>query len=187
MRNTAYVAPRSATSEAAGRDAAAGGVMARFRETYTKALEFLVGALLVIMAAEVTLGVVFRTLGSSLIWYDEVASVLLAWLTFYGSALASAKRAHISCPELVNLLPTGFKRAANILAQLLVIAFFMLVGWIGASIMPVLAGEGLVSLPQVPIMLVQSVIPVSAALILVAEFMHLADLISGKAESCGSH
>ena len=49
-----------------------------------------------------TLGVVFRTLGASLVWYDEVASVLLAWLTFYGSALASVKRAHIGCPELVE-------------------------------------------------------------------------------------
>ena len=45
------------------------------------------------MAAEVTLGVVFRALGHSLAWYDEVASVLLAWLTFYGAALASVRRA----------------------------------------------------------------------------------------------
>ena len=36
--------------------------------------------------------------GQSLTWYDEVASHLLAWLTFYGAALASVKRAHIGCP-----------------------------------------------------------------------------------------
>lgn len=187
MRNTAHTAPAGTVSEAAGHDVPAGSTMHRFREIYTRTLEFLVGSLMVIMAAEVTLGVVFRTLGNSLIWYDEIASVLLAWLTFYGSALASAKRAHISCPELVDLLPPRWKRAANIFAQLLVVAFFMMVGWIGASILPILAGDSMVSLPAIPMAFVQSVIPVSAALILIAEFMHLIDLIRDRAVSSGLH
>jgi TRAP-type C4-dicarboxylate transport system permease small subunit len=187
MRNTAHAAPSGAVSEAAGHDASAGSMMHRFRDTYIRVLEFLVGGLLVIMAAEVTLGVVFRTLGSSLIWYDEVASILLAWLTFYGSALASAKRAHISCPELVDRLPPAGKKAANIFAQLLVISFFVMVAWIGVSIMPILAGDSLVSLPYIPMNVVQSVIPISAVLILIAEFMHLADLISGRAVSSSAH
>lgn len=187
MRNTAHAAPPGAVSEAAGREAPAGSLMHRFRDVYTKVLEFLVGSLLVIMAAEVTIGVVFRTMGNSLIWYDEVASILLAWLTFYGSALASAKRAHISCPELVDLLPPAGKRAANIFAQLLVIAFFGLVAWIGATIMPLLAGDTLVSLPDIPVTLVQSVIPVSAVLILIAEIMYLVDLINGTEVKSGSH
>jgi TRAP-type C4-dicarboxylate transport system permease small subunit len=187
MRNTAHTAPSGVVSEAAGREAAAGSAMQRFREIYTRVLEVLVGGLMVIMATEVTIGVVFRTMGNSLIWYDEVASILLAWLTFYGSALASAKRAHISCPELVDLLPPGGRRAANIVAQLLVIAFFGLVAWIGASIMPLLAGDSLVSLPNIPVTFVQSVIPVSAILILIAEIMYLIDLVTGKDVKSGSH
>ena len=75
-----------------------------------------------------TLGVVFRFSGASLVWYDEVASILLAWLTFYGSALASVKRAHIGCPGLVERLPWRARRAVSIAAQLLVIAFFALLG-----------------------------------------------------------
>jgi TRAP-type C4-dicarboxylate transport system permease small subunit len=187
MRNTAHVAPIGAASEAAGRNAATGSMMHRFREVYGNVLEFLVSALIVIMAVEVTLGVVFRTIGYSLVWYDEVASVLLAWVTFYGSALASVRRAHISCPELVNLLPPPLKKAANIFSQLLVIAFFGLIGWIGASILPIIAGDSLVSLPQISMGVVQSVIPVSAFLILISEIMHLIDLITNKAVSSGSH
>ena len=60
--------------------------------------------LMVALAAEVTLGVAFRSFGQALAWYDEVASVLLAWLTFYGAALASVRRAHIGCPELVDAM-----------------------------------------------------------------------------------
>ncbi len=153
------------------------GALDRFRARYGTALEWLVGALMIVLALEVTLGIVYRTLGQSLVWYDEIASVLLAWLTFYGSALASVKRAHISCPELLDLMPAGTKRALNIAAQLLVIGFFALLGYVGASILPVLATDALVSLPSVPMSLVQSVIPISAALILVAEITHLVTLL----------
>src|SRR5690606_28155471 len=110
---------------------------------------------------------------------DEIASVLLAWLTFYGSALASVKRAHISCPELVEQAPPHVQRALQIVAQLLVIGFFALLAWVGASILPILATAALVSLPWVPMSVVQSVIPISATLIVIAETMHLVVLLRG--------
>jgi len=149
----------------------------RFRVHYRRILEWWVGALMVIMAAEVVLGVVFRMLGSSLIWYDEIASVLLAWLTFYGSALASVERAHIGCPEVVAMLPWRARRVVNIIAEILVIAFFVLLAAIGTFVLPVLATDALVSLPSVPMSIVQSVIPISAVLIVVAELTYLIDLV----------
>lgn len=154
--------------------------MTRFRVAYGQLLEWVVVALMLVLAVEVTLGVVFRFSGRSLIWYDEVASVLLAWLTFYGSALASVKRAHIGCPELVERMPWRARRAVNIGAQLLVIAFFVLLGGVGVWITPILATDTLVSLPWIPMSVVQSVIPITAALIIVAEFTHLVDLIAAK-------
>ena len=148
----------------------------RFRRGYGRLLEWVVAALMVGLAIEVTLGVVFRSFGHSLVWYDELASALLAWLTFYGSALASVKRAHISCPEVIAQMPNGVRRAANIAAQLVVIAFFALLAWVGFSIMPALAGDTMVSLP-IPMNAVQSVIPVSSILILVAELLVLVELV----------
>jgi TRAP-type C4-dicarboxylate transport system permease small subunit len=155
----------------------AAAALARFRAGYGHALEWVVIVLVVTLAVEVTLGVAFRVLGRSLAWYDEVASVLLAWLTFYGAALASVRRAHISCPELVDIMPWPARRAFNIAAELVVIAFFALLGAVGAWILPVLHTDALVSLPWIPISVVQSVIPISAVLIIVAELTHLADLL----------
>ena len=157
--------------------------MNRFREIYGRFLEVLVSALMIVLFAEVTLGVVFRAIGASLIWYDEIASVLLAWLTFYGAALGSVKRAHIGCPELVQAMPWRTRRIMNIVAQLLVIAFFVLLGFVGVSIMPVLATDALVSVPGIPMSVIQSVIPISSALIVIAEGMHLVDLIRERAPS----
>jgi TRAP-type transport system small permease protein len=158
----------------------AGASMRRFRARYGRLLEWIVGALMVILFAEVTLGVVFRALGAALSWYDELASHLLAWLTFYGAALGSVKRAHIGCPEVVERLPWRQRRAVNIVAQLIVIAFFALLAFEGVWIMPILATDSLISLPWIPMSVVQSVIPISAVLIVIAEATHLLDLIAAR-------
>lgn len=144
-----------------------------FRRRYEQALEWLVIALMAALALEVIAGVVFRTIGHSLAWYDEVASILLAWLTFYGSALASAKRAHIGCPELVALLPRGPRVAARVLVEVIVIVFFLLVGWTGYTVLGVLDTDHLVSLPAISVAWVQSVVPISAVLIIAAELLNL--------------
>lgn len=157
-----------------------GNAMHRFRDRYGLLLEWVVLTLMIILAVEVTLGIVFRAIGHSLVWYDEVASVLLAWLTFYGSALASVKRAHIGCPEVVDQLPPAVRRLVNLFGQVLVILFFALLGWVGLTIMPALAGDALVSLPWIPMNAVQSVIPITSVLILIAEIMFLIDLLRSR-------
>ena len=147
--------------------------LARIRTAYEIFLESIVIVLMATLAAEVTVGVIFRSMGHSLVWYDEVASILLAWLTFYGSALAAVKRAHIGCPEVVAMLPPRVKFALRIVAEALVIAFFALIAWVGYSILDVLATDHLVSLPAVPVNYIQSVLPISAVLIILAEILTL--------------
>ncbi len=152
--------------------------MRALRAGYEKVLEWVVIILMTAMAVEVTIGIVFRSAGHSLVWYDELASILLAWLTFYGSAYAAAKRGHISCPELVAMMPPGPRLATTIVVEILVIGFFALLGFIGWQVLDVLATDNLVSLPWIPVSWVQSVIPVSAVLIIVAELLTLPDALA---------
>jgi TRAP-type C4-dicarboxylate transport system permease small subunit len=146
-------------------------------------LEAVVMSLMVILFLEVMVGVVFRMLGNSLSWYDEVASILLAWLTFYGSALASHKRSHISCPEIVDNFPPRLRKASAILTQCLVIIFFALLTWVGFIIMPILAGDSMTSLTAVPMNLVQSVVPISAAMIVTIELRELIRILRAPAHA----
>jgi TRAP-type C4-dicarboxylate transport system permease small subunit len=148
------------------------------RGGYERVLEWLIVVLMTLLAAEVTLGVVYRTLGFSLVWYDEVASILLAWLTFYGSALASVKRAHIGCPEVMAFLPRRPKFIFRVTAELLTIGFFLLMGWVGYQVLGVLDTDHLVSLPSIPVSWVQSVVPVSAVLIIAAELITLPKVLA---------
>ena len=149
----------------------------RLRGTYARVLEWIVIVLMAVLFIEVSLGVIYRTVGVALVWYDEVASILLAWLTFYGSALASVKRAHIGCPELVDLAPARARAVVRVIAQVATIAFFLLMGWMGYSVLGALESDRLVSLPEVPVAWVQSVVPISAVLIVLAELITLPDVI----------
>lgn len=161
--------------------------LARVRGAYEKFLEAVVILLMAALAIEVTVGVIFRTSGYSLVWYDEIASILLAWLTFYGSALAAVKRAHIGCPEVIAMLSPRAKLVFRIIAEALVIAFFALIAWMGYSILDVLATDSLVSLPEIPVNYIQSVLPISAVLVILAEILTLPAVLAETRDAPGIH
>ena len=152
-------------------------MLAAFRRRYERLLEWIAIVLMAVLAVEVTAGVAFRYSGYSLVWYDEVATILLAWVTFYGSALAVLKHAHIGVPEIVRMLPPGMRVAAMVISQACTLAFFVLLAWTGYSILEILASDRLVSLPAVSVAYAQSVIPVSALLIIVAQLLVFPELL----------
>jgi TRAP-type C4-dicarboxylate transport system permease small subunit len=142
-----------------------------FRRGYERFLEWICIALMVALAAEVVAGVVFRYSGHSLVWYDEVATILLAWVTFYGAALAVLKHAHMGVPEVVRMLPPGPRVAVAVVAQLCTLAFFVLLAWVGYTILEILGSDQLVSLPEVSVAYANSVIPISAVLFLLGQLL----------------
>ena len=133
--------------------------------------------MMVALAVVVTAGVAFRYFGFSLVWYDEVASILLAWVTYSGSALGALKRAHIGVPELVRLMPPSARLPVAIFAEATVFAFFALLAWVGYAVLQVLAGDRLVSLPAVSVAWAQAVIPVCAVLFIVAQALALPETL----------
>ncbi len=134
-------------------------------------LEFISITLLVTLAIIVVLAVAFRFFGQSLIWYDEVASVVLAWLTYYGSALAALNRGHIGFPGLFLSFPKPLRRTAFVTAEIVIIGFFAVIGYGGWFILSIFGDETLVSLDWVSLSFTQSIIPVGAALFIIAEIL----------------
>ncbi len=131
------------------------------------------------LAIVVVLGVGFRKFGAALVWYDEVASVLLAWLTYYGAALAALKRAHIGFPNLVQGLRDTWRVPIVVVGEAIVIAFFLVAAWGGWRVLVILEGSSLVSLPGVPTRLTQSVIPVGAVLFVIAQLLSMPEVLRG--------
>ena len=122
-----------------------------------------------VLAVVVIVGVGFRKAGAALVWYDEVASILLAWLTYYGASLAALKRAHIGFPKLVQSVAPQIRLYLVICREVIVIGFFVLVAWAGFRVLQVLDGIYLASLPSVSARVAQSVIPIGAVLFVLAE------------------
>jgi len=148
-------------------------MLARTRRWLDRALQALTIGLLLGLAALVIAAVVFRKVGASIIWYDEFASVLLAWLTFLGAALAVLRHAHLGFPGLVFRLPLRLRLPFFALAKLIVLGFWGTVTVAGTRALELMVGDALVTIPWLPMPLVQSVVPVAAVLIIAAEILDL--------------
>ena len=143
----------------------------RVRAVVERALEWTVVGLMAALATVVIAAVVFRKAGAALVWYDEVAAILLAWLTFYGSGLATLKQAHIGFPRLVRGLSGRARGAAVVVRELAVLGFLAAVAYAGWQVTIGLQGTYLVSLPGVPRALSASAVPLGALACIVAELL----------------
>jgi TRAP-type C4-dicarboxylate transport system permease small subunit len=147
------------------------------RHIYDRVLEAIAVILLVAVTLIVTLGFVYRWIGESLVWYDEVASIALCWLTYYAGALAALRSAHIGFSGFVNALPTNLRVAATLFSSLVTIVFFGVLTVMGMKVVEILGGDTLVSIPSVPLRFTQSVIPIASVLFVISELLRLPGLL----------
>lgn len=151
-----------------------GSLRRGFERTLAAFVIFQLGALAVLILA----GVACRKLGIAMVWYDEGASIMLAWLTYYGAALAALHRAHIGFPGLVNAMPPALRVPVVWFGEACVIGFFALLAWFGVKVLMILQGDTMVSLPWVPTQFTQSVIPIGAVLFIIAQLLSLPEVLA---------
>ncbi|RKT27836.1 TRAP-type C4-dicarboxylate transport system permease small subunit [Roseovarius halotolerans] len=148
-------------------------VLYRINQFVSRILEGITIVLMVMLTLIVIVAVLARLMGQSFSWYDEVAAIMLAWITYYGSALAALHRRHIGFDSVLLALPPKFRLGAVLLGELLVLTFFFLMARAGLQVLEVLAGDRLVSLTWVPVQLTQSVIPIGAILFMICQLLSL--------------
>lgn len=150
-------------------------MLSAINKTLEAVLEWIVIILMIALTVIVIVAVLFRIAGDSLSWYDEVAVVFLSWVTYYGAGLAALKRRHIGFDSVLLSIPMPARMGAVVLAEIIVIGFFIVLAKSGFEVLEVLEGEYLVSLEWVPIQLTQSIIPIGAILFIVCELLSLPD------------
>lgn len=134
--------------------------------------------ILVCLAVIIISAVFFRKFGYSLVWYDEVASILLAWLTYYSCSLAALRGAHLDFGGFLHKLQPAARLAAFLLGKVVGIAFFGVLAYAGWFVLDLMEGEYLISLEWVPMSLTQSALPIGAVLYIIAEVVSLPDGIA---------
>ena len=162
-----------APSPSVSAEVAAMPLLDRCRLALERLLEVVTVSLLLLLTTIVLGAVLFRMVGSSIPWYDEVASVGLAWLSFYGANLAALKRAHMGFPGLIAKAPPVLRILLFLVSELIVIGFFLVIAFYGYRVLDVLAWDTLVALPAIHLNLTQSVIPISAVLFIICELLSL--------------
>ena len=147
--------------------------LSRVNRMLSKILEWITISLMILLTVIVTLAVLARLMGHSFSWYDEVAAIMLAWITYYGSALAALHRRHIGFDTVLLAMPVKFRMASLLIGEVIVLIFFFLMARAGFQVLEVLAGDTLISLTWVPVQLTQSVIPIGAILFMICQLLSL--------------
>jgi TRAP-type C4-dicarboxylate transport system permease small subunit len=143
--------------------------------------------LLVLMVILVSLGVFFRyVLGSSLPWYDEFASYLLVWLTFYGAVSAAYHGRHIGFDLMVDRLLPSSRRRVTIIAELFVLGFHVVLFYYGWILTQKMGNETAISLPWIKMAWVYSVMPIAGGLMLLISVERLGRLLFGEVDEKGA-
>jgi TRAP-type transport system small permease protein len=154
--------------------------MERFFRQFINLVELWAMLLLVLMVVLVCLGVFFRyVLGASLAWYDEFASYLLVWLTFYGAVVASYQNRHIQFGTVVERYPATTRRKIEIIAELFVLGFQVVLFYYGWLLMQKMGDETAVSLVWIKMGWVYSVLPITGGLMLLISIDRLLHLVFG--------
>ena len=126
-------------------------------------------------------------LNSSLVWYDEFASYLLVWLTFFGAVVADYQRRHIAFDLLVNKLKPTARRVVDVVGELSVLGFQFVLLYYGWILTEKMGDETAISLPWIKIAWVSAVLPVAGALLLLLSLARLVALLSGRTMTQGGH
>jgi TRAP-type C4-dicarboxylate transport system permease small subunit len=161
--------------------------MERFFRRFIDAVEWWATFLLVLMVLLVCLGVFFRyVLDASLAWYDEFASYLLVWLTFYGAVSASYHRRHIGFETFVARLMPATRKKLEIVAEFLVLGFQIVLLYYGWLLTRKMGDETAVSVVWIKMGWVYSVLPISGGLMLLISVQRLLNLVGGKDQRKGA-
>ncbi|MDR2528500.1 MAG: TRAP transporter small permease [Synergistaceae bacterium] len=140
-------------------------------------LAFFMAAIVVI----VFLQVVFRQLGQSLSWSEELARYLLVWITLIGASQGVKRASHVGVEAFALLLPPKARKAVDIVASALCLLFWALIEYHSLSILRLqIANNQLSPAMRVPIWMAYAALPTGAALMIVRYFQGITRLALNK-------
>jgi len=122
------------------------------------------GLVLAAMAAVCALQIVCRyVLNTPLRWPEEVARLLLVWLTYLGAVSVTESGLHVAVGVVHDRLPPRGRWAADLAGELVALAFFAGLTVGGLVLMVAMRGILLPAL-QVPLNVLGAAVPLSGAL-----------------------
>ena len=105
----------------------------RFNRAWQRVEIVVIGVLVLAALAIFLFGSFTRSFAPSLAidWSEEVAIYLIVWATLLSGGTLTAERSHVSAQLLLHLLSPGARRILAIAIEVLMLAFCLLLFWLG--------------------------------------------------------
>ncbi len=154
--------------------------LGRSRKLLVRALEGVLVVGFAVLTLDVLWGVFSRyVVGEQSRWTEELAIYLLVWVSLLGASVTYADRGHLGVDYFVGKLDPAAQRVAAVVAELVVLAFSVLVllwgGW--ALITETLAAGQVSPALDVPMGYVYLAVPLSGVFFLLFSVEHLVALL----------
>ena len=105
------------------------------RSAIDRTLDLALIIILASMAILVAVNVFFRfVLNASIYWGDEVALILMVWLTFLGAAVATREREHYEFRYLINYLKGNVRRTYIYTRNIINLVVILLLGYYSGQV-----------------------------------------------------
>jgi len=168
-------------------DAGMSGLWQKVRNGFVRTLEILLIVLVAVMTLTVLWGVFTRfCLGRQAHYTDELARVLLVWISMIGSALAFGAKAHLGVDYFVSKLHPEARKTVSVVVQLVILALALIVFIVGGWGLAM--GQMGQQLPALPIKrgLVYISMPIAGVLIILFAMENIVEIIRTPAEKLGA-
>jgi TRAP-type C4-dicarboxylate transport system permease small subunit len=123
-----------------------------------------------------------RGWGGSLPWAQELSQYLMVWLGFIGWMIATRRRSHIRVGIFIDRLGPGIRRAIEVLIQLAVGVFAVMLIWQGHKLITRNIDIGSTSLP-LPNAVLYVMLPVLGIVMLLQAAAEIAEAVTGRRAS----
>ena len=154
--------------------------MTRLSSRLDRLVRWTTAALLCIMVAVTTAGVISRYgFNSALSWSEELARYLLVWISFLGAAIAAHDNSHIGISFLVDRLPPGLRNQVAAVTDLMVIVFTGAILTGGIRILPLIHARTAPTL-GIPMSLPYAIMPLACGAIIIHTWVRLTGRILGR-------
>lgn len=158
------------------------------RDGIVKVLETILIVFVIGLTLAVLWGVFTRfCMGHQASFTDELARILLVWVSMIGAALAFGLKAHLGVDFFINMLLPNARKALNVIVQLVTIVLTMVIFLVGGvSLALAQMGQQLPTMPWLSRGMVYAAIPVAGVFILMFTLENLIVILKTPAEKLGA-
>ena len=158
------------------------------RRGFIRSVEVLLIVLVAVMTLTVLWGVFTRfCLGRQAAYTDELARVLLVWISMIGAALAFGQKAHLGVDYVVSKLHPEARKTLSVIVQLVILSLALIVFVIGGwALSTGQMGQPLPTMPWLTRGMVYISMPVGGVLIVLFALENMIGIIRTPAEKLGA-